>query len=166
MADPGTELRQIADIAARQAVRRVVEECARRGDRRDTSGQLALFAPEARLAVYYGHQRTDQPVATFQGHEEIARALAAPDDGRHLYHFLGQTTIELDGDTAAAETLCIAHQLSETDAGRLLRTTHNRYADSFRRIADTWLLTSRDIFLAWAEDRTLGDDAMAPPTVG
>ncbi|MFD0439962.1 nuclear transport factor 2 family protein [Streptomyces chartreusis] len=139
---------------------------ARGGHRPPTSGQLALFAPEARLAVYYGHQRTDQPVATFQGHEEISRALAAPDDGRHLYHFLGQTTIDLDGDTASAETLCIAHQLSETDAGRRLRTTNNRYADSFRLVADTWLLTSRDIFLAWAEDRTLGDDATAPPAAG
>ena len=163
MGDPPAELRDTAD---RQAIRRIVEECARRGDRRDTAGQLVLFEPEAQLSVYYGHANADRPVATFRGHGEIAQALAAPDDGRHLYHFLGQTTIDLDGDVAVAETLCIAHQLSETAAGRRLRTTHNRYDDAFRRVAGSWLLTRRNIFLAWAEDRTLGDDAMAPPAAG
>jgi hypothetical protein len=156
----------LQDLTDRLAIRRVVEECARHGDRRDTAGQVELFTPDGELAVFYGYRNLDGPVAQFRGHSELARALASSTDPeRHDYHFLGQTIIDLDGDRATAETLCIAHQLTDAATGRRLRVTHNRYADTFVRVDTTWQLVRRDIHLAWAEDRDLAGDARAtvPP---
>ena len=68
----------LQEIADRMAVRRLVDLYAHCADRRDAEGQAALFAEDARLAVYQGDPAIGGPVQLLQGRAELTSALDFP----------------------------------------------------------------------------------------
>jgi hypothetical protein len=48
-------------------------------------------------------------------------------------HFMGQSTVVLDGDHATGETYCIAHHVSASEGKRTLFIASLRYYDVFAK---------------------------------
>jgi SnoaL-like protein len=68
------------------------------------------------------------------------------------FHFTGNQLIELDGDTADAETYAMAQHTSAADAGHATRNflvVWLRYLDRFERRDGRWAIADRRIEVDW-----------------
>ncbi len=144
-----------AELVERAALRRVVEEYARGVDRREPEAVAELFCEDGRLEIYEGDPDRTEPVRVRAGRPEIATALRGLEKYEVTTHFLGQQSIELDGERATGETYCIAHHLYSDDSGRHDHVLSIRYLDDFRREEERWLLERRRLVIDWSDERTL-----------
>jgi uncharacterized protein (TIGR02246 family) len=145
------------DVAARVALRLLVDTYAHHVDRADTDAVAELFAEDGKLvAHFYAGPDGTPPVRT--GRAEIRAALVA---GLERYlgttHVVGGQVVEIDGDRAAGETVCLAHHIYERDGARRLLVMAVRYDDTFVRRSGTWRFAERQLRLDWRDDRPVAE---------
>jgi hypothetical protein len=70
-------------------------------------------------------------------------------------HFMGQSTVVLDGDRATGETYCIAHHVSASEGKRTLFIASLRYYDVFAKVEGKWLFAERKIMVDWTDTRPI-----------
>ena len=70
-------------------------------------------------------------------------------------HFMGQSTVVLDGDRATGETYCIAHHVSASEGKRTLFIAFLRYYDVFAKVEGKWLFAERKIMVDWTDTRPI-----------
>jgi hypothetical protein len=143
----------LLEIADRMAVRRLVDLYAHHADRRDAEGQAALFAEDARLAVYQGDPANSEPVQLLRGRAELTDALEFLNTFQATTHFIGQHVVDFNEDGATGETHCLAHHLFEQDGRRMLMVMSIRYQDVFVRRDGQWLFAERKIIVDWTDSR-------------
>lgn len=145
----------IRTVEDRLALRGLVDRYASAVDRRDVPGAAALFSAEGRLVAHFGPGTDDDPVVR-TGRDDVAAALEA---GLARYqattHLVGGHVVELDGDTAAGETTCLAHHVYDRAGERRLYVIAVRYADRYERGPGGWLFAERRLRLDWSDDRPL-----------
>lgn len=141
------------DAADRLAIRELIDAYAHCADRRDASGQQALFTQDTRFLVFMD-ARSDVPTQELHGRDSLAPVF----DNLNTYdvttHFNGQSTVVLDGDRASGESYCIAHHLHDVDGQRTLMIASIRYVDQFAKQTDgSWLFAERRLMVDWTETR-------------
>jgi len=147
------------DIAARIALRRLVDTYARLVDRRDTDAVARLFTPDGRLVAHF-HAGPDGSPSVRTGRDEIVAALVA---GLRPYvgttHVVGGQVIEVDieGERARGETVCLAHHVYERDGARRLLVMAVRYEDEFVCKSGSWYFAERQLRLDWRDDRPMAE---------
>lgn len=144
------------EIADRLAIRRLVDEYARRVDRVDAAGAAALFTEDGTLRIF-GRGETE-PNRERRGRDEMARAFAGLTRYDVTMHLVGNHLVELDGDRAAGETYCQASHISseERPDGTIQREVyvmHIRYEDRFVRTDAGWLIDRRELRVEFTETR-------------
>ena len=122
-------------------------------DRRDAEGQMALFAPGARFAVYMSGEGSE-PTYVLEGREALSPVFADLNQYDVTTHFNGQSTVTLDGDTAAGECYTIAHHLSTADGDRKIMIASLRYLDTYSKVDGAWYFAERKLIVDWMETRT------------
>jgi ketosteroid isomerase-like protein len=66
-------------------------------------------------------------------------------------HFLGNSIIDVDGDTAGGETYCIAyHRIQGADDGEFDRIVGYRVVDTLQRRSDQWRFLKRIHVFEWS----------------
>lgn len=131
----GAEIRALID---RQSIHDVLMRYARGIDRRDFDLVASCYHPGA----------TDDH-GRFKGSVEafipwVTNTLERFDS---TMHFLGNVLIDIDGDTADAETYCVAyHRLRDADTDSIAGL---RYVDRFERRASGWRIADRKIVVEW-----------------
>jgi hypothetical protein len=70
-------------------------------------------------------------------------------------HFMGQSTVILDGERATGETYCIAHHVSASEGKRTLFIASLRYYDVFAKVKGKWLFAERKLMVDWTDTRPL-----------
>ena len=93
------------------AIRELVEAYAHCADRRDVQGQMSLFNPETHFIVFMD-TKSSQPSMDLQRREDLAPVFADLKKYQATTHFLGQSTLVLNGDQATGETDCLAIMFS------------------------------------------------------
>jgi hypothetical protein len=94
------------------------------------------------------------------GRVEIAAALVA---GLERYlgttHVVGGQVLELDvdGDRAGGETVCLAHHVYERHDERRLLVMAVRYQDVFVCESGTWRFAERQLRLDWRDDHPMAE---------
>ena len=74
-----------------------------------------------------------------------------------MMHFVGNTTLELNGDTARGRTYVINPMgLTKSDGGMLVFTVYAHYVDRFERTPDGWRIVER------IEEEVLKDGLFPP----
>src|ERR1700747_1139881 len=97
------------EAADRLAIRELVEAYAHCADRRDASGQMALFTPDTHFVVYM-NAKDPTPSQELHSREALAPVFADLNKYDATTHFIGQTTINtLTNNGATGETYCLAH---------------------------------------------------------
>lgn len=132
------------DMLAREAIRTAIARLARGEDRRDA----ALIS-----ASYWPDSVTDYGV--FQGDFDAYLAWVVPgaDAITNTQHHVGQTHIELDGDTARAETQVISyHRIDYGEGAEHDVVIGGRYLDVFARRDGEWRIASRKMLYDWFQD--------------
>ncbi|MEV4299175.1 nuclear transport factor 2 family protein [Microbispora rosea] len=150
MSSPDMFPEQFAD---RLAIRELVDAYAHLADRRDAQGQAALFTDDARVAVYDGEPGTTDPAQTLNGRDELAAAFGSLRTYDKTTHFIGQSTVTVDGDRATGETYCLAHHLWTEEGQRTLMVMSIRYHDAFVRQDGRWLFAERRLIVDWVDRR-------------
>ena len=141
-----------SEQADRAAIRELVDAYAHCADRRDATGQKALFTLDTHFVVHMDGQGSP-PSQVLDGREALTPVF---DDLRRYdatMHFNGQSTITLDGDRATGESYCIAHHLSTAGDERTVMVAHLRYGDTFAKENGAWLFAERNLYVDWIETR-------------
>jgi hypothetical protein len=151
---PGVD-RAEGDVAARVALRLLVDTYSRDVDRRHTDAVAALFSAQGRLVAHFYSSPDGSPTVR-TGRAEIAAALVA---GLERYlgttHVVGGQVLDIEGDRAGGETVCLAHHVYERDGERRLLVMAVRYQDSFVCESGTWRFAERQLRLDWRDDRPM-----------
>jgi SnoaL-like domain len=142
------------EAADRLAIRELIEAYAHCADRRDASGQMALFTPDTHFIVFMDAKST-QPAVDLCRREDLAPVFADLNKYEATTHFLGQSTIVLDKNQATGETYCLAHHISESEGKRSIFVASLRYDDVFVRADARWLFGERKLIVDWTETRQI-----------
>lgn len=136
-----------------RAIRRVFERYCRGVDRLD----------EALLASCYHEDATDDH-GMFKGRGVdfapfCVKALRVHAVATH--HFLGQSMIDVAGDTDRCETYVLAHHRCERDGATILETFGGRYVDRMERRDGEWKIADRVVLVEW--EKAEKTEAAFPP---
>lgn len=148
-----TQTAALAELLDRDAVRRCVVRLARGEDRRSAALIRSCWWPEARFD--YGVYNGD-----FEAY--LAWVVPGADAIKDTQHLLGQTHVELDGNTARAETHVFSYHRVDAGAGDHDTCIGGRYLDRFEKRANEnggseWRIIDRVMLYDWEHD--WGDSA-------
>jgi ketosteroid isomerase-like protein len=147
--DPLPEL----EAADRLALRELVDAYAHCADRRDATGQMALFTEDTHFVVHLD-ARNPEPTQDLHGRDALAPVFDALNAYAATMHFNGQSTVELHGGEATGESYCLAHHLTEAEDGsRTLMVASIRYLDRFVKQQGAWLFAERRLLVNWTDTR-------------
>ncbi len=143
------------DTAARVALRLLVDTYAHDVDRRDTAAVAGLFSADGRLVAHF-YSGPDGSPTVRSGRAEIAAALVAGlDRYAATTHVVGGQVVDVDGDRASGETVCLAHHVYERDGVPRLLVMAVRYEDDFVCESGAWRFARRQLRLDWRDDRPM-----------
>lgn len=129
----------------------------------DVAGLQRVFHPEGRLRSY--QPDAEHPFADLRGSDQLA---AVPDAMRGMYratmHMMTNHLVEVDGDTASGEVLCVARHLTRDEADPVSINVLIRYVDRYVRHAGRWLILDRQIRFLWSEHHATADSGMGRST--
>jgi hypothetical protein len=143
------------EAADRLAIRELVEAYAHCADRRDATGQMALFTANMHFVVYM-NAKAAKPSQELNSREALAPVFADLNKYAATMHFVGQSTIlSLTTDKGTGEAYCLAHHLTVDGNKRQLMIAALRYYDTFVKQDGAWLFAERLLYLDWIEERIL-----------
>ena len=79
-----------------------------------TKGQMSLFIKDTHFVVFM-NARSEKPSMELNRREDLAPEFDELNKYEATTHFMGQSTVVLDGDHATGETYCIAHHVSASE---------------------------------------------------
>ena len=120
------------EAADRLAIRELVDTYAHCADRRDAKGQMSLFTKDTHFIVFMD-ARSEKPSMELNRQEDLAPIFDELNKYEVTTHFMGQSTVILDGDRATGETYCIAHHVLASDGKRTLFIASLRYYAAFTK---------------------------------
>ena len=145
----------LAHVSDRLAIRELVDAYAYCADRRDATGQMALFTEDTEFLVYMDSHRPS-PTQHLRGRAALAPVFDELNTYVATMHFNGQSTAVLDGDHASGVTYCLAHHVKAEGSARSLMVAAIRYLDSFVKADGAWFFSQRKLMVDWTETRPLG----------
>lgn len=129
-------------LADRIAIDEVLARYCRGVDRCDASELERVFAADAVIDYGDGAKPRDETIAA------LMQGLGAM---RLTHHNIGNVLCEIEGETARAETYCVAyHVLPGAEGDEIELVVGGRYLDSLRKDDDgAWLITERLYVMDW-----------------
>ena len=134
------ELKALLD---REKIRDVIARLARGEDRRD---------PAAITAAYWPDARTDYGVFEGSFDDYLAWVVPGADAIKNTQHVLGQSVIELTGDTALVETHVNSYHRVDMGAGDRDTLIGGRYLDRMEKRNGEWRIAQRTMLYDWYQD--------------
>ena len=142
------------EAADRLEIRELVDAYAHCADRRDAKGQMSLFTKDTHFVVFMD-ARSEKPSMELNRREDLAPVFDELNNYEATTHFIGQSTVVLNGDRATGETYCIAHHVSASEGKRTLFIASLRYYDVFARVEGKWLFAERKLMVDWKDTRPI-----------
>jgi SnoaL-like protein len=142
----------VQELVDKEAIRQVMVDYCRGWDRLDRELVLSCYHREAvdNHGIFSG-----TPAGLYD-------AWAAPAQLLANHHLLGQMKIELDGDSARAETYCLATSVADMGDGPEARQHAVRYLDRFEKRDGAWKIASR--FVAFDAELQLAGGVPTVPS--
>ena len=128
------------ELAARLAIAETLALYCRGIDRCDPEQLAAAFTPDA--MIDYGDGA--KPIA-----ETIPGLIAGLGSMRLTQHNISNTVMRIDGETAKAETNCVALHLSPAPEGEIELVVGGRYLDKLAKREGRWQIAERLYVMDW-----------------
>lgn len=128
------------ELAARLAIAETLALYCRGIDRCDPEQLAAAFTPDA--MIDYGDGA--KPIA-----ETIPGLMSGLGSMRLTQHNISNTVMRIDGETAKAETNCVALHLIPAPDGDIELVVGGRYLDRLVRHDERWLIAERLYIIDW-----------------
>lgn len=139
----GLDTGELAGLIARDAIRQCLARLARGEDRRDA----ALIS-----ASYWPDSTTDYGVFSGSFDEYLAWVVPGADAITNTQHVLGQSWIEIDGNTAKVETQAISYHRVDMGGGDQDTCIGGRYLDVIEKRGTEWRIAKRTMLYDWFQD--------------
>ena len=143
-----------SEAADRLSIRELLDAYAHCADRRDAKGQMSLFTPDTHFVVFMD-VKSGQPSTALHRREDLAPVFDDLNKYEATTHFMGQSTVVVDGDRATGETYCIAHHVSALEGIKNLFISSYRYYDTFVKVDGTWFFAERKLMVDWTDTRVM-----------
>lgn len=130
----------MTEIADRLAIGETLALYCRGIDRCDAAQLAAVFTPDARID--YGNGAA--PIAV-----TIPGLMVGLGAMRLTQHNISNTVMRIAGDTAKAETNCVALHLLPSPDGEIELVVGGRYLDTLKKRAGRWLIAERLYVMDW-----------------
>lgn len=130
----------LTELADRLAIAETLALYCRGIDRCDPEQLAAAFTPDA--VIDYGDGA--RPIA-----EVIPGLMAGLGTMRLTQHNIGNTVMRIAGDTAKAETNCVALHIIPAPEGEMEVVVGGRYLDTLARREGRWLIAERLYVMDW-----------------
>ena len=143
---------KIREADDRLAIRSLVDGYAFCADTRNAKGQMALFTLDTRFEVYYD-PKSETPSQLVNNREGLAPIFDDLNKYKATMHFNGQTSVQLNGDSATGVAYCIAHHLTNEDGKQKLMVAAIKYHDTYVRQNGQWFFAVRKLMVDWIENR-------------
>lgn len=127
----------------REAIRDCVSRLARGEDRRSADLIRSCWWPDAKFD--YGVHSGD-----FETY--LAWVVPGADAIKDTQHLLGQSYVELSGETAKAETHVFSYHRIDMGSGDRDTCIGGRYLDTFEKRGDEWRIADRIMLYDWEND--------------
>ena len=114
---------------------------------------MALFTEHTRFLVFMD-AKASTPSQTITRRADLKPVFESLRQYEATTHFNGQSTVEIEGDTAKGESYCIAHHLTVDGEKRTLMIASIRYLDMFSKKDGTWLFAERKLMVDWTDTRS------------
>lgn len=142
MSDLQQLTRQLDELASKEAIRECIYRVVRGLDRADTALLRSGFHPDAKV-LWHGEQPLELEDWLQQGAKMIEIT-------QRVQHLVGNTLIELDGDTAKAESYEIGRHLTKMGEEWKDLIIAARYLDKLSRRNGVWKIDYRVKLMDWA----------------
>jgi SnoaL-like domain len=143
-----------SEATDRLEIRELVDAYAHCADRRDAKGQMSLFTYDTHFVVFMD-ARSEKPSMELNRREDLLPVFNELNKYEVTTHFMGQSTVILNGKRATGETYCIAHHVSLSQGKRTLFIASLRYYDVFAKVEGKWLFAERKIMVDWIDTRPM-----------
>ncbi|HSA53869.1 MAG TPA: nuclear transport factor 2 family protein [Yinghuangia sp.] len=136
-------LKEIQNLLARENIRACIADLARGEDRRDAEMITAAYWPDA--TIDYG---------MFAGNFDEYLAWVVPGSPAIpvTQHFLGQSVVKIQGDTALVETHALSYHRIDMGEEERDVTLGGRYLDRFEKRGGEWRIAQRTMLYDWSQD--------------
>jgi len=134
---------ELKALLEREKIRDVIARLARGEDRRD---------PAAITAAYWPDSRTDYGVFEGSFDDYLAWVVPGADAIKNTQHVLGQSVIELAGETALVETHVNSYHRVDMGAGDRDTLIGGRYLDRMEKRGGEWRIAQRTMLYDWYQD--------------
>jgi SnoaL-like protein len=138
----------------RLAIRELVDAYAYCADRRDATGQMALFTEDTDFQVYMDIE-SPTPTQHLKGRVSLAPVFDELNAYEATMHFNGQSSTMLDGEHAEGVAYCLAHHVKVEGLERSLMVAAIRYLDTYVKDDGVWYFSQRKLMVDWTETRPL-----------
>lgn len=146
------------DASARVEIVDLLARYGRALDDRDFEAVASCFTEDAR--VTYSGTRLEPGRAAIVAHLQGLRTLVAST------HVMGLPVIDLDGDVARVETAGLAHLVTPTEHGIVVRTRGLRYRDVAVRRDGRWMIAERVHRCDWMYETPAAPTSVVRPADG
>jgi hypothetical protein len=136
-------------LSDKAELRDLVQAYAHTVDRRQQDQTAALFVENSHFLIHYGDPETTPVGWESHGREQIERSMHGVDRYVVTTHFIGQHSVEIDGDEATGETYCLAHHVTQEEDGQTMMIMSIRYLDRYVRTGDGWRFQTRRLAADW-----------------
>jgi uncharacterized protein (TIGR02246 family) len=131
------------DVEDKMAISELVNIYAQRVDHKDIDGVAALFTADGEMVVYR-EPGSDEPLRV-TGRDAVREGLSDLHRYRATFHAVGSHTVDLRGDSATAETGCVAHHVTGEKGEERDRVWYLRYIDTLRKQDGQWRFARREL---------------------
>ena len=99
------------------------------------------------------------PGFEYHGAEQIAQGMRGIEHFPVTLHSVYNQLVTVDGDEATGETYCVANHLLEKNGQQRKLDWGIRYQDRYRREANGWRLSRRELRVVWEQELPLQGDS-------
>ena len=132
----------------RIAIRELIDNYGYYADRREADKQAGLFSENGLLENYESEPSdTSKPVSFFKGRKNLADAFQTLKQFQQTFHFNGQATIKIYGDSATGIVYCLAHHIFMENGKRMLLVMGIHYYDTYSYQNNQWFFADRKLII-------------------
>ncbi|MGU3472562.1 nuclear transport factor 2 family protein [Paenibacillus sp. D51F] len=139
---------RIVELEQVRAIRELVDTFSILADRKETQKQTTLFTANATVdSIVDGNV-----VSSLRGTEEIGTAFESfLKNFDIVYHFNGQHTVSISGNTAKGTLYCLVDLIATVDGKKINIKSGVHYDDEYVNENGHWLIAKRTSTFAWQD---------------
>jgi SnoaL-like protein len=147
-------LNKRSEATDRIAIKELIDNYGYYADRREADKQAGLFSEKGLLENYVTEPSdTSKPVSFFRGRKALEDAFQTLKQFQQTFHFNGQATIKIYGDSATGIVYCLAHHILMENGKRMLLVMGIHYYDTYTFQNNEWLFADRKLIIDWRDKR-------------